>query len=109
MKCEVFCVIIDRLVMNLRESAKNLVKIYPEDLNKTFIEELAQFKNILNLFSKEDKSSFKMPHKFFPFDNISKCRNSVANILLCGFIQCKWGTIIVCIKKNKKLSKVCFS
>ncbi|KAL4149943.1 hypothetical protein QTP88_003794 [Uroleucon formosanum] len=86
MKCEVFYVIIDKLAMNLRErklsytdinnnfgfilkldtldingireSAKNLVKIYPEDLNETFIEELVQFKNILNLFSKEDKSSF---------------------------------------------------
>ncbi|CAI6360745.1 unnamed protein product [Macrosiphum euphorbiae] len=86
MKCEVFYVIIDRLVVNLRErklsytdinnnfgfilkldtldtngireKAKNLVKIYPEDLNETFIEELVQFKNILNLFSKEDKSSF---------------------------------------------------
>ncbi|XP_060846412.1 zinc finger MYM-type protein 1-like [Rhopalosiphum padi] len=70
MKCEVFFVIIDRLVMNLRErklsytdinnnfgfilkldildnneireSAKNLVKIYPEDLNETFIEELLE-------------------------------------------------------------------
>ncbi|KAL4143365.1 hypothetical protein QTP88_005703 [Uroleucon formosanum] len=86
MKCEVFYVIIDKLAMNLRErklsytdinnnfgfilkldtldtngireNAKNLVKIYPEDLNETFIEELVQFKNILNLFSKEDKSSF---------------------------------------------------
>jgi len=108
MKCEVFYVIIDRLVMNLRkrklsytdinnnfgfilkldtldtngirESAKNLVKIYPEDLNETFIEELVQFKNILNLFSTEDKLSFisllkcltnssllKFP---FPFPNV---------------------------------------
>jgi len=55
-----FILKLDTLDTNgIRESAKHLVNIYPEDLNETFIEELVQFENILNLFSKEDKSFFR--------------------------------------------------
>lgn len=86
MKREVFLVIIDRLIINLcerkiaytelnknfgfilamesmnsdniRESAKNLVELYSEDLDSSFIEESVQFKSILGYFSVQEKSSF---------------------------------------------------
>jgi len=86
MKCEVFLVIIDRLIINLherklaytelhknfgfilvmesmdtdniRDSAKNLVQLYSEDLDSSFIEEAVQFKSILSFFSTQEKSSF---------------------------------------------------
>lgn len=43
---------------NIHDSAKNLVQLYSEDLDSSFIEEAVQFKSILSFFSTQDKSSF---------------------------------------------------
>jgi hypothetical protein len=79
MKCEVFLVIIDKFIINVREqkpaytephkqfgfilvmesidtdnicdSAKNLVELYSEDLDSSFIEEAVQFKSIIFFFN----------------------------------------------------------
>jgi len=86
MKCEVFLVIIDNFIINVREqklaytephkqfgfilvmesidtdnirdSAKNLVELYSEDLDSSFKEEAVQLNQLLVFFSTQDKSSF---------------------------------------------------
>ncbi|KAL4131016.1 hypothetical protein QTP88_008376 [Uroleucon formosanum] len=140
MKCEVFLVIIDRLIINLHkrklaytelhknfgfilvmesidtdnihDSAKNLVQLYSEDLDSSFIEEAVQFKSILSFFSTQEKSSFI---------NLLKCLTD--SPLLSSFPNVEIAMRIFCcmastnasgersfsvIETNKKLSKIHF-
>lgn len=45
------------LVENTTNNAEKLIDIYPDDIEKDFIEEVVQFKNIICNFSIENKSS----------------------------------------------------
>lgn len=44
-------------IENTTNNAEKLIDIYPDDIEKDFIEEVVQFKNIICNFSIENKSS----------------------------------------------------
>lgn len=82
----------------LREKALNLVNIYNNDLDTSFIEEIVPYQNIAKAFSKENLtinglliklSNYSLSNIDFP-----QCVNYIKNICIHAVLQCEWWAVI---------------